>query len=163
MSLHFGKPVSSLASNSKETVFFFGQTDYKLYLHTVIFYAKYLWSSFPQSRSTEMKKKTSVIFNYRFCVNHYTFSVFQCERLYGITRRPGCEVPGAIASLPSMDLQLLSSNALIRPLLLFVDKAGYNIFRLAFRWQINHEKLGSRSNSIWRYLVYIFRCIYGRC
>lgn len=42
MSLHFGKPVSSLASNSKETVFFFGQTDYKLYLHTVIFYAKYL-------------------------------------------------------------------------------------------------------------------------
>lgn len=68
MSLHFGKPVSSLASNSKETVFFFCQTDYKLYLHTVIFYAKYLWSSFPQSRSTEMKKKTSVIFNYRFCV-----------------------------------------------------------------------------------------------
>lgn len=75
MSLHFGKPVSSLASNSKETVFFFGQTDYKLYLHTVIFYAKYLWSSFPKSRSTEMKKKkTSVIFNYRFCVNHYSVS-----------------------------------------------------------------------------------------
>lgn len=62
----------------------------------------------------------SVIFNYRFCVNHYTFSVFQCERLYGITRRPGCEVPCSIASLPSMDLRLLSSNALIRPLLLFV-------------------------------------------
>lgn len=66
MSLHFGKPVSSLASNSKETVFLFCQTDYKLYLHNVIFYAKYLWSSFPQSRSTEMKKKMSVIFNYRF-------------------------------------------------------------------------------------------------
>lgn len=97
---------------------FFCQTDYKLYLHTVIFYAKYLWSSFPQSRSTEMIKKPSIIFNYRFSVNHYTFSVFQCERLCGITRGPGCEVPGSISSLPSMDLRLLSSNALIRPALL---------------------------------------------
>lgn len=35
--------------------------------------------------------------------------------------------------------------------------------RLAFCWQTNHGKLGSRSNSVWRYLVYIFRCIYGQC
>lgn len=60
---------------------------------------------FSQSRSTEMKKKTSVIFNYRFCVNHYTFSVFQCERLCSITRRPGCEVPGSINGPPIIKFQ----------------------------------------------------------
>lgn len=72
------------------------------YLQTVIFYAKYLWSSFLQSRSTEMKKKkkTSVIFNYRFCVNHYWVS-FSAPR--SITRRRGREVPGSIAPLPSRD------------------------------------------------------------
>lgn len=53
---------------------FFCQTDYKLYLHTVIFYAKYLWSSFPKSRSTEMKKKKRALFS----ITGFVLITIQC-------------------------------------------------------------------------------------
>lgn len=98
MSLHFGKLASSLADWG-----FFGQTNYKLYLHTLLYFmpntCDQVFLNLGQLR-WKKKKKTSVIFNYRFCVNHYSVSF---SALRSITRRRGREVPGSIASFPSRD------------------------------------------------------------